>query len=483
MRNCWVWFIVIFVFQRGGRPTDEKNGECGCDGYITFMITAYYTNTNMHRLSRSEVKIPYISSHGIKLQNIFRHHPSFVRRHSPYTLHSSVSDSDNIDTSIDRVSVSENDKSSMTDLEALSSRVATSSLLSPLIEPTSDLAKELCMNTLDLSQEQYQQIIQFVALIMEWNERINLISRKDCTPSTIFTRHVLPSLVGGRIIHEQLLQTQQQQQPNTTHPTIRMIDVGTGGGFPGIPLAIQYPHIQFVLADSITKKIASVQDMVDTLQLSNVNTYNGRVEEYFTTTRTTTTGGDIPKFDIVTGRSVTALPQFCSWIKDLVKQDGGHLVYWIGGHIDEAIQEYITSNISIQEHLSISSAGSNIWNDNFDKRVLIVPASGVRTIAASVPESQFQQQMSKSLPTTRRLRTTSSTSSSSRSRNNNNSDSSTNKLAKGEWRKRNDPDQPKQRGYENFQRYTSSSSSSSSESKTNPKSTSDTPSGPTLSNE
>ena len=327
----------------------------------------------------------------------------------------------------------------------------SSSLLSPLIDPTSDLAQELCINTLQLTPPQFQQILHFISLIMEWNERINLISRKDCSPSTIFTRHVLPSLVGGRIIQEQLLLKLPPPSTSDTQHTIRIMDVGTGGGFPGLPLSIQFPQIQFVLADSISKKMIAVQNMIDTLQLSNVQTYHGRVEDYFvvrpetTTTATTTITNHqaTPKFDIVTGRSVTAFPQFCSWIQDLLVPDTGHLVYWMGGDIGDQIQEQVIANIAIQEHLSTTvSSSCNVWNDNFDKRVLMVPASGVRTIAASIPESQYQQQLKMTLAATPRK------SRPSRPTN----------LAKGEWRKRNDPDEIKQRGYENFQRFTSSSS-------------------------
>jgi 16S rRNA (guanine527-N7)-methyltransferase len=474
MQYCWMLVTLIFICWHHD-DCHSIFSECGSRGG-GFVFAAYFSNQNIHRLSRFEMKVPFRSSgvdqqFATNTQNILQQHnqPSFFR-----TLLSSVSDSDDIDISVENIHASDNDKDIIPGVCGSSTTIAASSLLSPLIEPTSDTAKELCMNTLHLTQKQFQQILHFVTLIIEWNERINLISRKDCTPSTIFTRHVLPSLVGGRIIQEQLL---QQLDPNQE---IRMIDVGTGGGFPGIPLAIQYPHIQFVLADSISKKIVAVQDMIETLQLSNANTYNGRVEEYFSSAATTTTKeGDIPKFDIVTGRSVTALPQFCSWIKDLAKQDSGHLVYWIGGSIDEMIQEQMVTNISIQEHLSATASSLNAWNDNFDKRVLIVPAPGVRTIAASIPETQFQQQLSKSATATRRLKTASSTSSSLRSRNNNSDTRSTgNKLAKGEWRKRNDPDQPKQRGYENFQRYTSSVVS-----KPDPKSKSDTQSGPILPNE
>ena len=466
-RRYFWWFILIFIVEYS-RNNDDNGGSSPS---ITSVAVAYVPSTNMNRLYGRKLKSMHASSskgmneHYFSKNTIQRYQSSFIRR-SSLTFSSSTSNFDEFDDSIDSVLKSDVDSGSIPDVEEASIAIATSSLLSPLIDPTSDVAKELCINALQLTQEQHQQILHFVALIMEWNEHINLISRKECTPSTIFTRHVLPSLVGGCIIREQLL---QQRDINKT---IRMIDVGTGGGFPGIPLAIQYPNVEFVLADSITKKIATVKDMVTKLQLSNVNTYTGRVEEYFSIT-TTATGATMPKFDIVTGRSVTALPQFCSWIKDLVKDDDGHLVYWIGGEIDEMVREYLVSNVAIQDHICSLSSIPTIWNDNVDKRVLIVPASGVRAIAALIPESQFQQQLAKSVAVTRRLGTRPPPSLRSRNSNSNNNNATSNKLAKGEWRKRNDPDQPKQRGYESFQRYTSSSVS-----KQKPQSNSETQSGP-----
>jgi 16S rRNA (guanine(527)-N(7))-methyltransferase RsmG len=480
-RRYFGLFILIFIVEYIRNKNDNASIEDSGNSVTSVTAVAYVTTSlNINRLSRREGQIMQNNKGMTNLHYFSRntkqqYQSSFIRR-SLLTFLSSPSDSQHdFDTSTDSALESDSDRGStgIPHAEGASTTIATSSLLSPLIEPTSDMAKELCIDTLQLTQAQYQQILHFVTLIMEWNEHINLISRKECTPSTIFTRHVLPSLVGGCIIREQLL---QQRDINKT---IRVIDVGTGGGFPGIPLAIQYPNVEFVLADSITKKIATVHDMITKLQLSNVNTYNGRVEEYFAiTTTTTTAGATIPKFDIVTGRSVTALPQFCSWIKDLVNEDKGNLVYWIGGQIDEMIQEYIFSNIAIQDHICSSSSIPNVWNDNFDKRVLIVPASGVRAIAALVPESQFQQQLAKSIAEKRRLGLISSPSSPRPRNNSNDNSASSNKLAKGEWRKRNDPDQPKQRGYESFQRYTSSSVS-----KQKPQSKSETQSGPIAPNE
>ena len=219
------------------------------------------------------------------------------------------------------------------------------------------------------------------------------------------------------------------------------MDVGTGGGFPGLPLAVQYPDAQFVLADSVGKKIDAVADMAHQLNLQNVQTHHGRVEDYLAQqTALASSGNDSSnnpqKFDVVTGRSVTALPQFCAWIQDLLEDDG-HLVYWTGGTVDATLLAQAIQNTSIQDQIP------DWWSDNHDKRILVFPAAAVREIAAASgivvkptgavnhkPQSKRQQERK------------------------------TKKAAKGAWsNRRKNPNEPRQRGYENFRRYSSSSSS------------------------
>ncbi len=134
----------------------------------------------------------------------------------------------------------------------------------------------------DLSLQQKQQFEQLGSLYTEWNEKINVISRKDM--DNFYERHVLHSLAIGKVI---------QFVPGT-----KLLDVGTGGGFPGIPLAILFPDSQFHLVDSILKKITVVKGVSEALNLQNVSAEQLRVEKHKTT------------YDFVLSRAVTQFDKF-----------------------------------------------------------------------------------------------------------------------------------------------------------------------------
>ena len=138
-----------------------------------------------------------------------------------------------------------------------------------------------------LTGEQIRRFEQMGALYRDWNEKINVISRNDI--DFLYERHVLHSLAIAKVINFQ--------------SGTRILDVGTGGGFPGIPLAILFPDCDFVLSDSIGKKIKVVQAVVHELGLSNVTTSNGRVESIK------------ERFDFVISRAVTAFPNFVGLVK------------------------------------------------------------------------------------------------------------------------------------------------------------------------
>ena len=151
-------------------------------------------------------------------------------------------------------------------------------------------------------------------LLREWNEKINLISRKDI--EHLEERHLAHCLV---ITNYLKLEDNAQ-----------VLDVGTGGGLPGIPMAICYPQAQFTLIDSIGKKIAVVQDIVGRLGLKNVNAMQTRAESV------------TQQFDFVTGRAVKNLPEFFSWIQRNLRRGKRHSVpngvlYWKGGAIDNEL--------------------------------------------------------------------------------------------------------------------------------------------------
>jgi 16S rRNA (guanine527-N7)-methyltransferase len=146
----------------------------------------------------------------------------------------------------------------------------------------------------EFSPAQQKQWEQLQAIYQEWNEKINVISRKDI--DSLYERHVLHSLA-------------MATEFNFTSG-MRIVDIGTGGGFPGIPLAIFFPHAQFHLVDSIGKKIKVVNEAVSVLGLTNVKTYHARAES-------------LPKnsFDFAISRAVAPLSELWTWAKPLLKNE------------------------------------------------------------------------------------------------------------------------------------------------------------------
>ena len=138
----------------------------------------------------------------------------------------------------------------------------------------------------NLTETQYQQLEMLAPLYTEWNEKINVISRKDM--EHFYERHVLHSLGIAKVIE--------------FSPGTKVLDVGTGGGFPGIPLAILFPETNFFLVDSIGKKIKVVQEVAAALGLKNVRAAHTRAEDIK------------EKFDFVVSRAVTRLINFYPWV-------------------------------------------------------------------------------------------------------------------------------------------------------------------------
>jgi 16S rRNA (guanine527-N7)-methyltransferase len=175
---------------------------------------------------------------------------------------------------------------------------------------------------MDLIRKQFPQVEEtawpvleaWAVLLREWNAKINLISRKDI--EYLEARHLSHCLAITN--HLKLMSG------------ARIMDVGTGGGFPGIIMAICYPQANFTLIDSIGKKITVVQDLVDRLGLKNVEARQCRAE-------------DVKKqFDFVTGRAVKNLPEYFSWIKKNVRRGERNsipngVLYWKGGELDDEL--------------------------------------------------------------------------------------------------------------------------------------------------
>jgi len=139
----------------------------------------------------------------------------------------------------------------------------------------------------DLSPEQKQQFAALEGLYQTWNAQINVISRKDT--DHFYERHVLHSLAIAKVV--------------TFLPGAAILDIGTGGGFPGIPLAILYPEVDFHLVDSIGKKIKVVQEVANSLGLTNVRASHARAETIK------------DRYDFIVSRAVTQMPVFLTWVK------------------------------------------------------------------------------------------------------------------------------------------------------------------------
>lgn len=172
----------------------------------------------------------------------------------------------------------------------------------------------------NLSEIQKSQFIQLENLYKDWNLKINVVSRKDI--DELYLRHVLHSLGIAKV---------QEFKPDSS-----ILDVGTGGGFPGIPLAILFPESQFTLVDSIGKKIKVVQEVVDGLQLKNVIALNSRVEDLNS------------QFDFIVSRAVAAMPTFVHWVKGKIKKESVHerkngILYLKGGDLSEELENYKTA--------------------------------------------------------------------------------------------------------------------------------------------
>ena len=168
----------------------------------------------------------------------------------------------------------------------------------------------------DLTEEQVEQFRALEGLYKEWNAKINVISRKDI--DEIYRHHVLHSLMIGAYLKYQRPETYQSWQEGG----LKVLDLGTGGGFPGIPLAILFPKVNFTLCDSIGKKIKVATEVSTALGLKNVETVNARAESLGI------------KFDHVVSRAVTALNNFLPWVKGQYKNS---ILYLKGGDLNEEI--------------------------------------------------------------------------------------------------------------------------------------------------
>lgn len=171
----------------------------------------------------------------------------------------------------------------------------------------------------NLTTEQIQQFEALEGLYKDWNSKINVISRKDI--EELYLKHVLHSLGIAKVINF---------APNSS-----ILDVGTGGGFPGVPLAILFPECQFHLVDSINKKLKVINAVCDGIGLTNVRTTHSRVEALDQT------------YDFIVSRAVTAMPEFTSWVKGKIAKTQKNdlkngILYLKGGDLTEELKPYKT---------------------------------------------------------------------------------------------------------------------------------------------
>lgn len=169
----------------------------------------------------------------------------------------------------------------------------------------------------ELTTTQISQFEQLGALYQEWNAKINVISRKDM--DALYERHILHALGIAKII--------------TFKAGTKVLDVGTGGGFPGIPLAILFPETQFHLVDAIGKKIKVVDAVVEACGLKNVTTAHARAEKVKDT------------YDFVVSRAVTKMPDFVKWVRNKIAKKSTHslkngILYLKGGDLAEELKTY-----------------------------------------------------------------------------------------------------------------------------------------------
>lgn len=174
----------------------------------------------------------------------------------------------------------------------------------------------------NLEEFQISQFGQLEKLYKEWNAQINVVSRKDI--DELYLRHVIHSLGIAKV--------------QSFEPKSHILDIGTGGGFPGIPLAILFPEVDFYLVDSIGKKIKVVNEVVKALNLKNVKASHSRAEDVK------------GEFDFIVSRAVTNMNDFVKWTRGKIKKKSKHelkngILYLKGGNLKEELINFPKATI------------------------------------------------------------------------------------------------------------------------------------------
>lgn len=204
----------------------------------------------------------------------------------------------------------------------------------------------------NISEDAWPMLERWAELLREWNTKINLISRKDI--DALEKRHLIHCLAITNAL--------------TLRKGARILDVGTGGGLPGLPMAICYPQAKFTLIDSIAKKVGVVQSIADDLGLENVEAKQVRAETLKL------------KYDFVTGRAVKNLPEFLSWISNNLQTGNQHslangVIYWKGGSIEAELKPLgLQSKICVDLESALSDAYYK------DKYILYIQAEMLKKV-------------------------------------------------------------------------------------------------------
>ena len=182
----------------------------------------------------------------------------------------------------------------------------------------------------EVTPQQMEQFRLMEELYRDWNSKINVVSRKDI--DELYRHHVLHSLGIAAFLKTQMPDRYEHLRgdgPYSIAEPLKILDLGTGGGFPGIPLAVMFPHAQFTLCDSIGKKIIVATEVAKGLDLKNVKTVNARAESLPET------------FDFIVSRAVTALGNFMPWVKGKYSEG---ILYLKGGDLAEEISDAMSQH-------------------------------------------------------------------------------------------------------------------------------------------
>lgn len=179
----------------------------------------------------------------------------------------------------------------------------------------------------DLTETQIEQFTKLESLYHEWNEKINVISRKDM--ESLYEKHILHSLGIAKVMGFE--------------PGTKVLDIGTGGGFPGIPLAILFPEADFTLIDSIGKKISVVNAVAEGAGLKNVKAIHGRAEKVN------------DKYHFVVSRAVTQMPEFLRWLRGKFEKEQFNtkhngVLYLKGGELAEELAGIRCEIVNLKNH-------------------------------------------------------------------------------------------------------------------------------------